>query len=175
MFNIHTWPSKESSQQDQISQSPANHPPFGLILIQTPHLSTYRTNSLLYDKIWKMAYRKRAYIRKVRVFSLVCPLPCIHIMQIPPSCDQHDTMSDMRKLSSFVDPCSSVLTLYPILYFSCKKPKHSILFHGKVFLQWSCIYTSLPVFILILKIFHHSRKDWEEFIEDFHFIFQASL
>lgn len=126
-----------------------------------------------------MAYRKQAYIGRVRVFSLECPLSCNRIMQIPPSWDQRDMKSDMRKLSSFVDLCTPMLILHPILYLSCKRPKHSSLFHGKELLQWSCIYTSLPAFILILililKFFHHSRKDQEEFTEDIYFTFQASL
>lgn len=52
--------------------------------------------------------------------SLEYPLACIRIMKIPPSCDRHDMKSDLTKLSSFVHLCIPALTLYPILYCSCK-------------------------------------------------------
>lgn len=70
-------------------------------------------------KSQKLAYLERACLT-ARVFSLECPLPCIRIMQVRPSSNQHDMNSDMRKLSSFEDLYSSMLTLYPILYCSCK-------------------------------------------------------
>lgn len=123
------------------------HTPFGLILIQKPY-STHRTSNLRYDKTSKMAYQKPAI---VHVFSLECPLPYTREVQIPPPSDRHDMMSDMRKLSSFVDLCISVLSFYPTLYFPCKDKHFQVPFKKKKDFQLSSLFYG-EVFFASMKL-----------------------